>query len=156
MLLKYIGVAVVSIAVIFVVWYVGEQYKINQNMRNNISVLDGSINSVTTDELRELVQYLGGYMVYFHDMDDLTTIDTDRAMLRVVNRHDLQDVMVMVNISHEPDLIEFLNEFKINMDAPMLIYFKDNEVIDILGKDDKRLSYREITNFLRKYTFIER
>ena len=154
--LKYIGLFVLAIIVIFAVWFIGEQYKISQNRANNISVLEGTVNSVGIEELKVLAELPYGLLVYVHDIVDITSHNVDNRMLRIVEQNGLQDIMVMFDINTDERIIDFLNELNISYNVPILMYFQNGELVDYISRENHRLTNREINNFLREYDLIEK
>jgi len=155
LLIKYIGLFVLAIVVIFAVWFIGEQYKMSQNKANNISPLDGTVNSVGLDELKALTELPYGLLVYVHDSMDIATYNIDSRLLRIVERNDLQSSLVMIDISTDERMQVFLEELDINQNIPILMYFQGGRLVDYISRENYRFNNREINTFLREYDLIE-
>ena len=154
----YVYVILAVLAVIFLIWYVASWYKVKKEERLLTSYLiKTNTVSLEVDDISEIPQMLkelpSEYFIYISYTNDESIYRLERKLKKIIDTYDIADTFYYINVTNESKTIETkLNDMfsttKI-VNIPCILYFKNNELKDIIVEKDDVFDYNKFIILLQ-------
>ena len=154
----YVYVALGVLAIVFLCWYVASWYKVKKEERllHSYLIKTNTI-SLEVDDISEIPQMLkelpSEYFIYISYTGDEEIYRLEKRLKKVIDSYDIADTFYYINVTDEKKNVEMkLNDIfsttKIS-NIPCILYFKNNELKDIIVEKDKVFDYNDFINLLK-------
>lgn len=156
---NYIILGVLAVLVVLLVWYIGqwiEAYKFN---KLGISIISESINTVNKNELEVSLAETNQIILYVGYTHNNEIRNFEKELLKRIKSKNLNEFMIYYNITDELEDDEYLEslrkQFKnlsplINK-APMFIYVKNSEGIEVKDSNETMITVKDYDELILKY-----
>ena len=157
---NYYVVMVVSILVIILTLYIRSFYLSYQATKINSSVFfDKSINQMNTDDVNYALEETSEAILYVSYFDYPKVYNMEKKLYKELEKRELIDKVIYWNITDIKDNNEYIrilkNKYPVIADkintAPMIIYIKDGEALDVIDSSNGLLDTEMLTDLLNKY-----
>ena len=161
---NYIYGLLIFIAIILLAWYVISWYNVKQTEKLMNSYLITS-NTVTSEikDLNEIIQVLkespSEYFVYISYNNDEDVYRLEKNLKKIIDNYGLKDAFYYINITDYKEnkdvytkLNDSFNTTRIN-NAPCILFFKDNELKEVIINKTGVFNINEVTKLLNNYEY---
>ena len=155
---NYYIVLVVSILVIIITLYIRSFYlNYKANQINNSIFYDKTINQINADDIDFIIDETPEAILYVGYTGSSKVANLERKLYREFEKKDLIDKVIYLNVTelmNDNEYIKLLRNKFPNEDigkAPMLIYIKDGEVVDVLNSNNRMIDIKALNELLNKY-----
>ena len=155
---NYYIVLVVSILVIIITLYIRSFYlNYKANQINNSIFYDKTINQINVDDIDFIIDETPEAILYIGYTGSRKVANLERKLYREFEKKDLIDKVIYLNVTelmNDNEYIKLLKNKFPNEDigkAPMLIYIKDGEVVDVLNSNNRMIDIKALNELLNKY-----
>lgn len=161
---NYIYGLLIFVAIILLVWYFISWYQVKQTEKLMTSYLVTS-NTVNYEikDITEIVQVLrespSEYFVYISYTNNEDIYKLEKKLKKVIDNYGLKDEFYYINItdymqndSVYTDLNNTFNTTRIK-NAPCILYFKNNELEDVIIDKNSVFDINEFTELLNEYEY---
>ena len=157
---NYLIVLVVSILVVVLTLYVRSFYisYTSYNIDSSIFV-SKSINQINFDDIDYAVNETTDSVIFISYNGEKEISNMERKLYREIEKKNLNDRIIYLNVTEYLEnnkYVEMLrNKYpKLSVDinkAPMFIYVKDGECIDVIDSSNGLVTYKTLNTLLSKY-----
>ena len=157
---NYYVVLIVSIIVIVLTLYIKSFYlSYIDSIKNSSVFFDKSVSQINIDDLKYAVNETSESFLYIGYTGDLRIYNLEKKIYSVFEDNNLLDELMYLNINDYKykDYIEKLKVAFPNIEigsAPMIVFIKDGEAIDIIDSDTSLIDVDSLNNMLTKYGII--
>ena len=157
---NYYVVLIVSIIVIVLTLYIRSFYlSYIDSIKNSSVFFDKSVSQINIDDLKYAVNETSESFLYIGYTGDLRIYNLEKKIYSVFEDNNLLDELMYLNINDYKykDYIEKLKVAFPNIEigsAPMIVFIKDGEAIDIIDSDTSLIDVDSLNNMLTKYGII--
>ena len=138
---NYIILAIIALFTIIITLYVSSLIKAYKIDKLRVSPLSGEVQEITLDELNIVTSEMTDVILYLGYTNDSKVYSSEKRILKYLNSHDLSNKFVYIDVSkylEKDKYIDVLAEtFQNKKDslktAPMLIYIKNGEAIEVIN-----------------------
>ena len=153
---NYVKLALICLAVIFLAITGSIWYKRNFTPNLDVPVIRGKLPEITTKDLEDyLIEHEDAYL-YIGVASDENSRALEKNLIKILNKHDLTEDTVYLNVSDEAYIIEeFYKKFndfhsvdeKLN-NYPAYVIIKNNKIYKLIQRDSDFLTDKELDKFL--------
>ena len=139
---NYFVVIVVSILVIVLTIYVRNFYLSYQYSKSNSSVFnDKTINQINTEDFDFALSEITEGIIYVGFNGSIKVKNMEKKLFREIERKNLNDLIIYWDITNidKKLIVEKLSLSNENVVAPMLIYVKDGEIVEVVDSKEKMI-----------------
>lgn len=154
---NYFVVIVVSILVIVLTIYVRNFYLSYQYSKSNSSVFnDKTINQINTEDFDFALSEITEGIIYVGFNGSIKVKNMEKKLFREIERKNLNDLIIYWDITNidKKLIVEKLSLSNENVVAPMLIYVKDGEIVEVVDSKEKMIDNESLEYMLTKYGII--
>lgn len=157
---NYCIVLVVSILVMIITLYIRSFYlNYKASQMNNSVFNDKTISQINTDDIDFALTETSEAILYVGYTGSSKIYNMERKMLRELEKQNLTDKIIYWNVTdlmNKNEYIEILkSKFPLLSDsinrAPLLIYIKDGQGIDIISSKFTNIDYNSLNELIIKY-----
>ncbi len=160
---NYLILLVIAILTVLLTLYVKEWIETYRENKISISPLSGNINEINTNELELTLNESNQIIIYVSYVNDLDVYNKERKLLKKIKSEQLSDYIIYYNVTELLDGNEYLNILKTKFNnlkneivkAPMFIYVKNGEAIEVINSDDEIVNDKELEHLIDKYEIGE-
>ena len=156
---NYIILTVICILVVGLTLYLCECFKVYKEEQKKIPVIRGSlINEITEVELEPFLIENPSTVIYVCTASNEKCRDFEKDFKKVINKYNLEESIVYVNLSDVEDQKAFVDQFnashpykkgKLTTNYPALVLFEEGKVKNILqGKKTQKLKIGKVKDFI--------
>ena len=155
---NYYVVLVVSILVIIITLYIRTFYLSYVYNKNNSSIFnDKTINQINSDDFDFALSEITEGIIYVSYNGTSKIRNMEKRLYKEVEKNNLNDMFIYWDIT-DIDKKVVINKLMLfdneEIVAPMLIYVKDGQIIEIVDSKYKMIDYNTLNNMLSKYGII--
>ena len=156
---NYVILCIILLLVIGITLYLCECYKVYKEEQKNIPVIRGTIVSEITEV--DLEPYLienPTATIYLCTASDEKCRSFEKDFIKIINKYNLQDTIVYLNLSGIDDQKAFVEDFnnkhqckkgKLTSNYPAVLFFDEGKLKKILqGKKGEKLKINKVKNFI--------
>ena len=152
---NYYVVLVVSILVIALTLYIRNYYLNYIFAKPNSSIFnDNKINQINSEDYDYALSEITEGIIYISFNGSSKIKNMEKKLYREVDKKNLFDIFIYWDITDKDEKV-VREKLSIpeseNLVAPMLIYVKDGEIIEIFDSKDKMIDNNTLNNMLIKY-----
>lgn len=157
---NYYIVILVSILVVVLTLYIRSFYLSYaiKNVEGSV-FYDKSINQVNIDDIDYAFSELNNGIIFVSFNGNKTVSNMERRLYREVKKQELNDKFIYLNVTSSLTNGKYIkslrNRFPENSSyinkAPMFIYVKDGESIEVVDSSEKLVDYKVLNSLLLKY-----
>ena len=137
---NYIYLAVICIITVLIALFIVKWVKDYEKEKMSVSPLDGVVQSISSDEIGEVTSEMNDVLLYIGYAGNKRMYISEERILKYLKRHDFKDKLIYVDVKSHLDNKEYVSIIKnmlnideeTNIEAPSLIYIKNNEVKKII------------------------
>ena len=156
---NYLILGVMTVVTVLLVFYINAWIKTYKQNELNTSPLTNNVNEVYKNELHlslsesnQMILYVG-----YNNSDDVKELE--RQILKTIKSKNLHDYFIYYDVTKELENNEYLetlkNEFsevKVSINkAPMLIYVKSGEGVEVVDSNSGLITIEDLKNLVSKY-----
>ena len=156
---NYVILIVIFLLVIALTVYLCECYKVYREEQKNIPVIRGTLVSEITDiELEPFIIENPSTVMYICTASNDKCRSFEKSFIKLVNKYNLQDTIVYLNLSNVEDQDAFVEEFnekhpfkkgELTTNYPAIILFDEGKIKIILqGKNNDKLKISKVKDFI--------
>ena len=146
---------VVSLLVVGLVLYLCDCYKVYEESKREIPVLDGILVEISTNELDHYLLENPSTVIYICTVQDTTCRNYESKLIKLIEKKALKDDIVYLNVS-ETEKEAFIEDFndkynykvKLGNKFPAYVIFDDGEISGILQDKEKDLTIQKTKQFI--------
>ena len=157
---NYYIVIIVSILVIILTLYIRSFYLTYQSNKTNESIFyDKSINQINADDLDFAIAETNEAILYISYTGSKEIKTMEKKLFKEIEKKNLNDKVLYWDISNLMKKNKYLEVLKnkfsnvavdINK-APLLIYLKDGEALEVVDSEEKLIDLNDLNDLLIKY-----
>ena len=150
---NYIILGVIVLAAILLTLFAVKWIKDYNSQKMSVSPLEGKIQSVKLGEIDTVISEINEAVIYIGYTGDKRLYITEERLLNYLNKHDFSNKFIYINVSDKLKNDEYIDIIKeklnitndLNIEAPSLIYMKNNEVIRVVSNQTGYLYTNDIS-----------
>ncbi len=150
---NYIILGVIVLAAILLTLFAVKWIKDYNSQKMSVSPLEGKIQSVKLEEIDTVISEINEAVIYIGYTGDKRLYITEERLLNYLNKHDFSNKFIYINVSDKLKNDEYIDIIKeklnitndLNIEAPSLIYMKNNEVIRVVSNQTGYLYTNDIS-----------
>ena len=154
---NYYIVMLVSILVIILTLYIRNMYLSYQYSKGNSSIFnDKTINQINSKDFDFALSEINEGIIYVGFNGSIKVKNMEKRLFKEIEKNNLNDMVIYWDITNIDKKVvrEKLLLSNEEIVAPMLIYVKDGEVVEIFDSKEKMIDYTSLNNMLTKYGII--
>lgn len=160
---NYIILLVIAVATVLLTLYIREWIETYRENKISVSPLSGNINEINTNELELTLNESNQIIIYVSYVNDSNIYNKERKLLKKIKSKQLSDYIIYYNVTDLLDGNEYLNILKSKFSnlktefikAPMFIYVKNGEAVEVINSDDEIVNVKELEQLIKKYEIGE-
>ena len=148
--LSLICLFVICLSVIGSIWY-----KRTVNVNLNIPVIRGTLPEITIKDLNDYIVEHEDVYLYVGIASDENSRSLEKRLIKVLNKHDITQDTVYLNISEVNNLDDFYKTFNDTYSEgeqlknyPAFIIIKDNKISKLVQREEDFLTDKKLDAFL--------
>ena len=156
---KTIYIALSIIILILLIWYAYSWYKVkNLEKYYNSYLLNSNTVNLEIKDLNEVVQVLkespNEYFILISYTGNEEVYKLEKKLKELIDNYNLKDEIYYVNITsikNDDDLYDKINSTfntKLINNIPAILYFKNNELVNVINYENTSKVYNELKNTL--------
>lgn len=147
--------AVVSLLVVGLVFYLCDCYKVYEESKKEIPVLDGILVEISVAELDHYLLENPSTVIYICTIQDTTCRNYESKLIKLIEKKALNDDIVYLNVPEE-ERVQFVEEFnnrynykvKLGNKFPAYVIFDEGKISGVLQEKDKDLTIEKTKQFI--------
>ena len=155
---NYVIIIIVSILVVVITLYVRSFYLNYQANNMNTSIFESkSINQINIDDIDYAVNETTDGIIFVSYNGEGMISMMEKRLYKEIEKNNLNDKILYLNITENKELYlkTLKNKFPIfaaNIKkAPMLMYIKNGECVEVIDSSSEMISFRTLNSLLSKY-----
>ncbi len=160
---NYLILLIVAVLTVILTLYIREWIETYRENKISISPLSGDINEINTNELELTLNESNQVIIYVSYVNDLDVYNKERKLLKRIKSEQLSDYVIYYNVTDLLKENEYLNILKSKFSnlkseiikAPMFIYVKNGEAVEVINSDDNIVNDSELKYLTEKYEIGE-
>lgn len=145
----------VFIAIIIMVLYLCDCYRVYNESKKEIPVLEGILSEISIQELEHYILENPTTVIYICTVNNDVCRDYEGKLIKLINKKDLSDDIVYLNVL-EDQVDDFVNDFnsrypykvELNSNFPAYVVFDEGSISSLLQEKDKKLSIEKTRQFI--------
>lgn len=160
---NYLILFIVAVLTIVLTLYIREWILTYKENKISVSPLSGEISEVNTNELGLTLIESNQVILYVSYVNNLDIYNKENKLIKKIKSEDLNDYIIYYNVTDLLDKKEYLSILKLQFKeissqikkAPLLIYIKNGEGIEVINSDDKIVNEKDLMYLIDKYEIGE-
>lgn len=160
---NYLILFVIAILTVLLTLYIKEWIETYRENKISISPLSGNISEINTNELELTLNESNQIIIYVSYVNNLDVYNKERKLLKRIKSKQLSDYIIYYNVTNLLEGNEYLKILKSKFNslkneiikAPMFIYVKNGEAIEVINSDDEVVNDKELEYLIKKYEIGE-
>ncbi len=154
---NYIMVAVISLITIIITIGLSTNYK-NSHQNNDTSILNKFLTVITANDFDSYIMENPNIVIYVGDSQSTAYQHFEQDLKQEITSYDIQNHFVYLDTNNINDnfRLKLSTNYNINLNdykVPILIFFQEGRVIDIVSSNDYTIE--KLIEFFRKYEVLE-
>jgi hypothetical protein len=137
-------------AIILLLDYFLNWYDVYKQHNLNTAIISKYITEVTKEEFQTYIEESPNAFVYFGIIDDKDSRDFENRFKKTIVKYHLKDNIIYLNVKNL-DYEELINEYKgekeYKLDVPLIIYFENKKVVDLINYSNNDMSDKNTIKF---------
>lgn len=160
---NYIILLVIAVATVLLTLYIREWIEIYRQDKISVSPLSGNVNEINTNELELTLNESNQVIIYVSYVNDSNIYNKERKLLKKIKSKQLSDYIIYYNVTELLEGNEYLDILKSKFNnlkdkfkkAPMFIYVKNGEAVEVINSEDEIVNDKELDYLINKYEIGE-
>ena len=157
---NYIILLAISVATIFLVFYLRTWYNTSKEYYQNNSIMSEYLSELRSDEINSYIIDNPNVVIYYASAKDTAIKSFEKKFKKLMEEHEIKNEIIYIDSSKEENknIVSKLNNIsdkKIDvLSIPNLIYIKEGKINKILYLNNSTINKRDVQNFLIKCEII--